>query len=73
MSKKYITLKDIAKALNLSASTVSRAMRNNPAISAETTELVQTFAKEHKYKPNVLAMQLRTQRKIGRASCRERV
>jgi LacI family transcriptional regulator len=62
MSKQYITLKDIAKALNLSASTVSRAMRNNPAISEETRELVQAFAKEHKYKPNVLAMQLRTQR-----------
>ena len=62
MSKQYITLKDIAKALNLSASTVSRAMRNNPAISVETRELVQKFAKEHKYKPNVLAMQLRTQR-----------
>ncbi len=62
MSKQYITLKDIAKALNLSASTVSRAMRNNPAISAETRELVQNFAQEHRYKPNALAMQLRTQR-----------
>lgn len=62
MSKQYITLKDIAKALNLSASTVSRAMRNNPAISVETRVLVQEFAKKHKYKPNVHAMQLRTQR-----------
>ncbi len=62
MSKQYITLKDIAKALDLSASTVSRAMRNNPAISEDTRALVQAFAKKHKYKPNVLAMQLRTQR-----------
>ena len=62
MSKQYITLKDIAKALNLSASTVSRAMSNNPAISVETRKLVQKFAKEQKYKPNVLAMQLRTNR-----------
>ncbi|HUI33107.1 MAG: LacI family DNA-binding transcriptional regulator [Dysgonamonadaceae bacterium] len=62
MSKQYITLKDIAKALNLSASTVSRAMKNNPAISAETRELVQNFARKHKYKPNILAMQLRTKR-----------
>jgi LacI family transcriptional regulator len=62
MSKQYITLKDIAKALNLSASTVSRAMSNNPAISVETRKLVQKFAKEQKYKPNVLAMQLRTKR-----------
>ena len=62
MSKQYITLKDIAKALNLSASTVSRAMNNNPAISMETRKLVQKFAKEKKYKSNVLAMQLRTKR-----------
>ena len=62
MSKQYITLKDIAKALNLSASTVSRAMKDNPAISAETRKLVQDFARKHRYKPNTLAMQLRTQR-----------
>ena len=57
-----ITLKDIAKALDLSPSTVSRAMRNHPAISHETRELVKSYAKEHKYKPNQLAMQLRTNR-----------
>ena len=55
-----ITLKDIAKALNLSPSTVSRAMRNHPAISEETRKIVQAYAKKHKYKPNTLAMQLRT-------------
>ena len=57
-----ITLKDIAKALNLSPSTVSRAMKDHPAISHETRELVQAYALEHKYKPNTLAMQLRTNR-----------
>lgn len=51
-----ITLKDIAKALNLSPSTVSRAMKNHPAISAETRVLVQEYAETHKYKPNTLAM-----------------
>ena len=55
-----ITLKDIAKALNLSPSTVSRAMKNHPAISAGTRKLVKVYAEEHKYKPNTLAMQLRT-------------
>ncbi len=55
-----ITLKDIAKALNLAPSTVSRAMRNHPAISSETRLKVQKYAKEHKYKPNLLALQLRT-------------
>jgi LacI family transcriptional regulator len=57
-----ITLKDIAKALNLSPSTVSRAMKNHPAISADTRELVQAYAEAHRYKPNPLAMQLRTNR-----------
>ncbi len=55
-----ITLKDIAKALNLSASTVSRAMRDNPAISAKTRFKVKEYAKKHKYKPNLLALQLKT-------------
>ena len=59
---KPITLKDIAKALGLSPSTVSRAMKDNPAISVQTRERVQAYAAEHKYKPNTLAMQLRTNR-----------
>ncbi|SFK30295.1 transcriptional regulator, LacI family [Porphyromonadaceae bacterium KH3CP3RA] len=57
-----ITLKDIAQALNLSPSTVSRAMKDHPAISEDTRRLVQKYAEEHKYKPNTLAMQLRTNR-----------
>ena len=57
-----ITLKDIAKALNLSPSTVSRAMKNHPAISVGTRKLVRAYAAEHRYKPNTLAMQLRTNR-----------
>lgn len=60
MDKRQITLKDIAKALNLSPSTVSRAMKNHPAISNETKKLVQEYAAKHKYKPNTLAMRLRT-------------
>lgn len=60
MDKRQITLKDIAKALDLSPSTVSRAMKNHPAISAETKALVQGYAEKHRYKPNLLAMRLRT-------------
>lgn len=60
MDKRQITLKDIAKELNLSPSTVSRAIRNHPAISQDTKKLVQDFAIRHKYKPNSLALQLRT-------------
>ena len=62
MEKRQITLKDIAKALDLSPSTVSRAISNHPAISEETRTLVQKYAEEHKYKPNALALQLRTNR-----------
>lgn len=62
MDKQRITLKDIAKALNLSPSTVSRAMKNHPAISPETRNLVQKYAEEHKYKPNPMAMRLRLNR-----------
>ncbi|MDO5664226.1 MAG: LacI family DNA-binding transcriptional regulator [Bacteroidia bacterium] len=62
MDKRQITLKDIAKELGLSPSTVSRALRNHPAISKETKGLVQNYALKHKYKPNTLALQLRTNR-----------
>ena len=62
MDKRQITLKDIAKALNMSASTVSRALKNHPAISQPTRTLVQDYAAKHKYKPNALALQLRTNR-----------
>jgi len=60
--KKQITLKDIAKALDLSPSTVSRSLKDHPGISAATKEMVQKYAKEHKYKPNALALSLRTKK-----------
>ncbi len=60
MKKGHITIKDIAKDLNISTSTVSRALNNNPDISPETRKIVQDYAKEHKYKPNNLALILRT-------------
>lgn len=62
MSKSHITIKDIAKALGVSPSTVSRALKNNPDISQETRDTVHKYAKEHNYKPNVLALNLRTSR-----------
>ena len=62
MKKKQITLKDIAKALNLSPSTVSRSLKDLPEISSETKKIVQEYAQEHKYKPNALALSLKTQK-----------
>ena len=62
IEKKQITLKDIAKALNLSPSSVSRSLKDHPEISVETKKMVQKYAQEHKYKPNALALSLRTKK-----------
>lgn len=57
--KKTITIKDIAKALNLTSSTVSRALNDNPRISENTKQAVKQMAKELNYEPNYLASALR--------------
>ncbi len=57
-----ITIKDIAKELGISISTVSRALKDNPDIKEETRKKVQEYAKSHNYKPNIMAMNLRNQR-----------
>lgn len=62
MDKIHITIKDIAKALDVSPSTVSRALKNNPDISQKTRNLINKYAREHNYKPNALALNLRTSR-----------
>lgn len=60
MKSHPITIKDIAKILNISASTVSRALKDHPDISPETKRLVQTFAEKVKYRPNALALSLKS-------------
>ena len=60
--KAQITIKDIAKALNISASTVSRALQDHPDISKTTKEAVNKYAKEHHYKPNAIALSLKMKR-----------
>ncbi len=59
MSKKRITIHDIAKELNVSASTVSRALQNHPRISQATREAVTKLASQYNYHPNVVATSLR--------------
>ena len=59
MKKPPITIKDIAKALGISPSTVSRALKNHPDISQETKDNVNKYAKDFNYKPNTLALSLR--------------
>jgi LacI family transcriptional regulator len=54
-----ITIYDIARSLNLSASTVSRALQNNPLINQETREKVKEAALEMGYVPNWIASSLR--------------
>lgn len=60
MKKTPITIKDIARELAISPSTVSRALQNHPDISVSTREKVQQYARDHHYKPNGLALSLRT-------------
>ncbi len=60
IAKAPITIKDIAKALSISPSTVSRALKNHPDISQDTKDLVNAYAKENHYRPNTLALSLRT-------------
>lgn len=57
---KRVTLKEIAKALNLSPSTVSRALSDHPDISTETKEKVRDASKMFNYSPNLRARYLRT-------------
>ena len=54
-----ITIKDIAKALNLSTSTVSRALRNSYEINPETKKLVMEYAERMNYRPNPIALSLK--------------
>ncbi len=58
MSKRHISLKDLASELGVSISTVSRALKNHPDISPEMTKKIQTLAAEWNYTPNPLAMGL---------------
>ena len=57
-----ITIKDIAKALNLSTSTVSRALRGSYEINPETKKLVLEYAEKMNYHPNPIALSLKENR-----------
>lgn len=57
--QKRITIKDIAKELNVHHSTVSRALRNDPRVNVATRDLVLKYAHDHDYQTNMNAVQLR--------------
>ncbi|MEX0779427.1 MAG: LacI family DNA-binding transcriptional regulator [Balneolales bacterium] len=56
--KKKTTLNDIAKILNLTKVSVSKALRNHPDISESTKEKVKEVAKSVGYRPNLIARSL---------------
>nr|WP_315199623.1 LacI family DNA-binding transcriptional regulator [uncultured Flavobacterium sp.] len=60
--KRKITLKQIAKELDVSISTVSKSLRNSPEIGEETRLKVQAFAKFYHYKPNNIALSLKNRK-----------
>jgi len=71
MKFEALTIKDIAKALGLSTSTVSRALRDSYEISPETKKLVLEYAEKNNYHPNPIALSLkeRRSRSIGIIVC----
>ena len=56
------TIHDIARELDVSASTVSRALQNNPRISLKTREKILSLAETMGYRPNTLASNLRNKK-----------
>lgn len=56
--ERQTTIKDIAQALKVSISTVSRALRNSPDVGEETRKAVKALAEELDYQPNKLALSL---------------
>ncbi len=60
--KRQVTIKDIARELRISASTVSRALQNHPDISKSTKDAVKELAEKYNYKPNAIALSLKLKR-----------
>ena len=58
-----ITMRDIAAALGVSVTTVSRALQGTGRISEEQVEKIRAYAREHNYIPNELAGSLRLSRR----------
>lgn len=60
--KRKVTLKQIARELDVSISTVSKSLKNSPEISEDTRLKVQAFAKLYNYKPNNIALSLKNKK-----------
>jgi len=64
MKFNQVTIKDIARELGISPSTVSRALKDHPDISVETKKAVNALSEKLNYQPNIVALNLR-QRKTN--------
>jgi LacI family transcriptional regulator len=62
MTEKEITIYDIAKILGISPATVSRALKDHPAINSKTKLSIVAKAQELGYRSNTFASNLRTGR-----------
>ena len=59
MKYNQVTIKDIARELGISPSTVSRALKDHPDISVATKKAVNELAEKLNYTPNIVALSLR--------------
>jgi LacI family transcriptional regulator len=64
-----VTLRDVAKQVNRSITTVSRALHDYEDVSQETRDLVKRAAREMGYTPNVVAQRLQKRRADTLAKC----
>ncbi|MCB9013690.1 MAG: LacI family DNA-binding transcriptional regulator [Bacteroidales bacterium] len=62
MKSHPVTIKDIARELGISPSTVSRALKDHPDISPQTKIQVRELVEKMKYKPNAVALSLRSRK-----------
>jgi LacI family transcriptional regulator, galactose operon repressor len=60
--KRKVTFKQIARELDVSISTVSKALRNSIEISEDTRQKVKAFAKLYNYRPNNIALSLKNRK-----------
>ena len=70
MKKEKTTIHDIAEKLNITASTVSRALKDHPRISDATKKAVLRVAQKLNYQPNHIAAALRNGRSRGQREIR---
>jgi LacI family transcriptional regulator len=56
MKFNQVTIKDIARELGISPSTVSRALKDHPDISVQTKKAVNELADKLNYQPNIVAL-----------------